>query len=551
MLVLLCGVQVRAPSGAPPPPAPTGVHLTGDSRWWPAMLGADAQPRDWLLPLPPLGWIGSYHYPDESASGILSPWLSAGRVTFCTASMQGSLSGADLPLLGCSLWRDARLADDRGDAWVDRAILEWSLPFHRQHPCELFSLVHSAAAGPESDLRLLSVLGASLLRVQTDVTGTLVDADLVRFPRGLVLNRGAAALHEAEHKVREIQPAGELPVAQRTSALGPVFRYERRAGEQALALRPLFAWDSERGLSLPWAAATIGGSEAGFPSAEALAHLFPLVSRGANPSYYDVLWPFGAVYTGERFTIVDLKFLAQVQWGEERGAMLGLLPFPIGSHPHDAFTRDFPQYHLRGHLLSWWRLDRESHFSLAEPLVFRYHDASQRAHHPEHAIDVGPFGLLFRERADESALRSSSLFTLLHWHEQKNDGRSDTDLGPLGTLLQVRGTVRGREYRLLTVPFLQASLLRFAAKDADRDVEILPAPFLSLLQYHADEDASELSLGPFSCLCDLSFGPDRFSCSLTPLLKFERLGQSQRLRVLFIDAFSTGVFAEPAGSLED
>lgn len=483
-----------------------GFHLTGRAQLWPWKLGAEAEPDSSLIPLPPLGLFGSYRYADESARGLLSPWLTAGSLSFASGTVTGRLAGVDVPFIGFSPWQVdelRRAGSDSSASWSDADLASLGVPLHRDHPCEIFSLWRDSRASQERDVRFLSLFGSSLVRWMRDVPGAGIDADLDRFPRGLIAGIGPDSLRECEAKVGELDKLENQRADERLGILGPIFMHEARAnGASLLALRPLLAYDSERGLSLPWAVTTLGGSEAGFPSAEACAHLFPLVWRGDSRSTWGFLWPLGSVYHGQDFTIADVKFLMNTQWHRERGASFGLLPYPFGSYPRDAFTRDFPQFHLRGHGLWWSSIDGRKHFSIAEPLLFRYDQSGPSA---RREVDVGPFGILSR-------YSSSS---------------------------------RRAEFSLLTVPLLEASLLRCEWQaDGGREFEILPAPYLSLLAYRGQQDAGQLCIGPYGVVLDLDVGPDRLAFALTPLVRYERQGSSRRLRLFFLDVYTSGVYAE-------
>jgi hypothetical protein len=226
----------------------------------------------------------------------------------------------------------------------------------------------------------------------------------------------------------------------------------------------------------------------------------PWLAMDRVRSTWDFLGPLGSISRGDDFTVVDVKFLMSAQWQGERGASFGLLPYPIGQYPRHAFTRDIPTYHLSGHVVSWWDLDHEAHFSIAEPFLLNYNSDSGN----RRQLDVGPWGILSRYSS-----------------------------GP-----------RRTELTFLTVPGLQASVLRCQWSSDGGVFELFPAPFLSLIAYRRKADAGELSFGPFGVLLDLDVGPDRFAFSLTPLLRYERLGSSRRLRLFFIDALASGVFVE-------
>src|SRR5262245_43757126 len=83
----------------------------------------------------------------------------------------------------------------------------------------------------------------------------------------------------------------------------------------------------------------------------------PWLATDRVRSTWDCLGPLGSIYRGDDFTVVDVKFLMNAQWQYERGASFGLLPYPIGQYPRRAFTWDVPNYHLSGHVVSWWDLD--------------------------------------------------------------------------------------------------------------------------------------------------------------------------------------------------
>jgi len=421
---------------------------------------------DGVLPLS-LALLGTVDSPDLHFSGLGSPLLAAGRVRLPADGGGAEAAGCcllpNLPLLGDLLRFDlmtwARAGDERGD-FTSRHLL--CLPNLE------VGLYARRAAGIESDLRYLPLLGLSLYRSTCDLERKGFDPELSQYDATTVLRRihwwpprrfatapDSAALLESLRGALGETRSGR-PV-ERIGIIDPLLTYSR-TGESvsAFGLRPLFYYDVDDGLSLPWLLTTLSaeGIRIGKP---ALRHLCPLIWGDEEQRNWQILAGLGGYHEQRDSLAIDLALTFSYRRHARRGVAIGLLPFPFGHFPGRQIHDGARSIQLAHHALAFWDVDGRSGVDVLHPFVFSMERgprqrrwnallffegsttldsegcAEQRrlrtplfrcAASADNSFELGilPFDLLFSfERKGREMLRHNALWGLLYSFQKRRD----------------------------------------------------------------------------------------------------------------------------------
>jgi hypothetical protein len=196
------------------------------------------------------------------------------------------------------------------------------------------------------------------------------------------------------------------------------------------------------GLSLPLLLTTF--SSEGLEFGHAARHLFPLLHGNEEGTRWDFLLNYGTVYDYDDYSAVDLKFLFNYQQRSSKGTAWGFLPYPIGHHPGTRLNPGVRYVQLTNHALSYWNVEEDWGFQALDPFLLSYEEEGGEV--PKAKLNLGPFGLLYKQKSESSDFENSSLWGLLHSYESREESSAMT-LGPLGILFRSNKTVDETAYR--------------------------------------------------------------------------------------------------------